>query len=84
VKLILSPAAVKNLRRMPRKDAAALMKKLETVAVDPFGARPWAKRLAGAAAFRVRQGDWRAVYRIDRETRQVVVDHIDHRREVYR
>jgi mRNA-degrading endonuclease RelE of RelBE toxin-antitoxin system len=69
---------------MPPKDSAALMKKLEAVGADPFGARPWAKRLTGTAAFRARQGDWRAVYRIDRETRQVVVDHIDHRREVYR
>jgi len=84
MKLVVSPAAARALRKMPRKDADALLTKPETLAASPFGTYPWAKRPVGADAFRVRQGDRCAVYRVDRETQEVVVDHIDHRREVYR
>jgi mRNA-degrading endonuclease RelE of RelBE toxin-antitoxin system len=36
---------------------------------------------APAGRFRVRQGDWRAVFRIDAD--DVIVDVIGHRKEVY-
>jgi len=84
MKLIVSPAAIKAFRKMPRKDASALLAKLEMMAAAPFSTYPWVTRLAGSDAFRIRQGEWRAVYRIDRELQEVVVDHVDHRREIYR
>ena len=84
MKLIVSRAAAKSLRKMSRKDAEALLAKLDTLAAAPFATHLWALRMKGEDAFRVRQGDWRAVYRIDRETEEVVVDLIDNRREIYR
>jgi len=84
MKLVISPAAVKALRKMPRKEADALLTRLEAVSEASFGTHPWARRPLGADGFRIRQGDWRAAYRIDRETQEMMVDHIDHRREVYR
>jgi len=83
VELIYSPAAIRALRSMPGRDAAALVRKLERVAAAPFATYPWAKPLKGGG-YRVRQGDWRAVYNIDRETDTLRVDLIGNRREVYR
>ncbi|MFL5104336.1 MAG: type II toxin-antitoxin system RelE family toxin [Xanthobacteraceae bacterium] len=34
--------------------------------------------------FRARQGDWRAVYKVDTEYDAVIVERVEHRREVYR
>ena len=69
---------------MPKRDSQAILRKLKVVAAEPFGSHPWAKRLKGEYGYRVRQGDWRAVYKIGVERNAVLVERIDHRREVYR
>lgn len=84
MKLIFSPAAAKAVTKLPRKEGAGLLEKLQQVAADPLGQYPWAKRLTDQPGFRVRQGDWRAVYRLDHETGEMVVDKIAKRDEVYR
>lgn len=84
MKLTLTPAALKALTKIPRKDAAGLVAKLQQVAEDPAGQYPWAKRLTEQPGFRARQGDWRAIYRLDHEAGEMVVDKIAKRDEVYR
>lgn len=84
MKLIFAPVAVKGLRGMPAKDAAAMVAILKEIAVDPFAPCAKAKRLTGHPGFRVRHGDWRAVYRLDPEAGEMVVNRVGHRREVYR
>ena len=69
---------------MPKRDAVAMMKRLHAIAEGPFGQHAGAERMKGGVAFRLRQGDWRAIYRVDRATQQVIVDTVGHRREVYR
>ncbi len=82
---MMSPAALKALAALSRRDAAALLAKLEAFAADPFGPQPAAVRLKGRAdVVRLRQGDWRAVCRIDRSAALVLVEMVAHRREVYR
>jgi mRNA interferase RelE/StbE len=67
----LAPALVERL-------GLALM----TLADDP---RPRSsQKLAGIDAYRVRVGDYRAIYEIDDRARVVIVSRIRHRREVYR
>jgi len=68
-----------------RHDQAALWRKVEEFASDPFASRAWAKPLVGQRnAVRLRQGDWRAVCRIDRAGETVIVEAIGNRREIYR
>ncbi|HEY1934784.1 MAG TPA: type II toxin-antitoxin system RelE/ParE family toxin [Acetobacteraceae bacterium] len=68
---------------MPRPDAKRLREKLGRIAADPSGSNPAAKPLVGqAGVFRVRQGDWRAVYVI--EDGDLIVDRVGSRKEVYR
>jgi mRNA interferase RelE/StbE len=84
MKLILSRTATKALTKLPRKDREDLLAKLQQVAADPMGQHPWAKRLTDQPGFRVRQGDWRAIYRLDHEAGEMIVDKIAERGEVYR
>ena len=65
MRLTYSPAALKALRRAPAKEMKDLRAKLQIVAADPMKQHPWAKRLTDQPGFRVRQGGWRAVYRLD-------------------
>ena len=84
MKLIFSPAAAKALTKLPRKEGAGLLAKLQQVAADPLGLHPWAKRLTDQPGFRVRKGDWRAIYRLDHNAGEMIVDKVSKRDEVYR
>ncbi len=84
MRLTYSPAALKAFRRAPAKEIKGLRAKLQIVAADPMTQHPWAKRLTDQPGFRVRQGDWRAVYRLDRKADEMIVDIIAKRDEVYR
>ena len=85
MQLLVSPTAAKGLADMPRREAEALMEKLRQFAAAPFDPHPWARPLSAPnGALRIRQGDRRAICRIDRAAQTVVVDAIAYRREVYR
>jgi mRNA interferase RelE/StbE len=81
--LILSPAATKALLAMPKREREQLRARLLAIAAAPHDRHPSVIAMQGAPAgrFRVRQGDWRAVFRIDAD--DVIVDVIGHRKEVY-
>ena len=87
VKLIVSPTAAQAMqpKQMPRREATALLRKLIEFAADPFAAHPWALPLAGHDnRVRIRQGEWRAVVLIVRTEDTVIVERVEHRRNVYR
>lgn len=74
---------LKQLEAAPRDVAKQLRDRLEGIAANPFapqrGVRPMS---GGSGSFRVRQGDWRAVYTV--EDGDVIVERVAHRKEVYR
>ena len=81
--LIYTAVAAKALRDLPRRDADSLAATLVTFAADPYAAHGWAKAFGGGA-FRVRQGDYRAVVDVDQGAVTVVVVKIGNRKEVYK
>lgn len=85
MKLELSKAALRGLSRMPPKARAALMDKLKAVAAAPFSRHAFdVKAMRGVKdTFRIRQGDWRAVYEVVRIDDKLLVIIVDVRGEVY-
>ena len=77
-KVVFEFAARKALKAMPTRDAAALERKLTVYAQTGVGD---VVKLTGVAKWRLRHGDWRAIF-VRRN--DVVVIQIAHRREVYR
>jgi mRNA interferase RelE/StbE len=85
VELVWSRRASKGLALLPAKPMAAMIDRLKAVAADPFAKHANVAPLKGERdTFRVRQGDWHAVYQVDREAGQVRVVTVAARREVYR
>ena len=83
-RLVIKRSAAKELERVePKTVRRRLVIAIEALAVDP---RPTGcEKLADAGeAYRIRQGDYRAVYVIDDKARVVIVVKVGHRREVYR
>ena len=80
--LLIPPRVAKELADMPRADQARLLERLKAIAADPDSRHPNVLALVGRpGVYRARQGDWRALFRI--EDSDVVVIRIAHRREAY-
>lgn len=78
----IKSSARKELERLPGKVIARVIERLEALAFDP---RPHGcKKLKGGDnTWRIRVGDYRAVYTIDDRRLLVEVTRIRHRSEVY-
>lgn len=62
---------LKTLSAMPRPLALRIIQKIEGLCANPFAAAG-VKKLAGREGYRLRVGDWRVIYRIERE--RLVID----------
>ena len=83
-RLLIKPSAAKEIVAVgTKRDRQRIVGRIRSLATEPKP--PGSEKLAGAAAlFRVRQGDYRVVYRVDDAHRTVEVIKVGHRREVYR
>ena len=75
----LSPAAQRQLRRLPPGATAALRAPILALALDPRP--PGATKLSGTDFWRVRLGELRVIYAIDDAVRLVVVLRVARRSE---
>jgi len=83
-KIIYTTQAAKSLLKMPRNTANLIREKLEQIAVDPFASIPNAKKLQGRPGYRLRVGDWRVIYEINKDKVVIIVLKVAPRGEVYR
>jgi mRNA interferase RelE/StbE len=82
-RVILKPSVEKDLRSLPQSVVVRVFKQVETLQDNPLprGSR----KLSGAEElYRIRVGDYRIIYAIDKGGRQVIVYYVRHRRDVYR
>ncbi len=82
-KVILKPSFEKDLRSIPKSVITRVINSLDLLAEDPFP-RQALKLEGGGQLYRVRVGDYRFVYGVNQQARQVLVHYVRHRREVYR
>jgi mRNA interferase RelE/StbE len=79
----LAPAAVRQIKKLPREIQQRIAIKLEDLAIEP---RPGGvvKLEESQSLYRVRSGDYRIIYEIQDEVLSVLVVKVAHRRDVYR
>ena len=84
-KVAYTNEAFTRLKHQPAKRRARVRKIMASIATDPFAHHPNVERIKGRKdAFRYRLGDWRILYRLDRETRTVIVVDVWPRGRAYR
>ena len=82
-KVVLKPSVEKDLRALPRSIVARVFKQIEALKDEPVPRQ--SIKLAGAEhLYRIRIGDYRVIYGVDRDLKQVIVHYVRHRRDVYR
>jgi len=78
------PSAIKDLRKLPNNMVSRVKTAVLGLAEEP---RPVGSRKlvnVQPETWRIRIGDWRALYQIDDQAGLVKVVHVFHRREAYR
>jgi mRNA interferase RelE/StbE len=73
--------AQKELANLPKADYERVRDAVAALAENPRPAG--CKKLVGREGWRIRSGDYRAIYEIDDVQQKVTVLHIGHRRDVY-
>ena len=79
--VLILPSAQKQLSKLPNSVASRIEDKILELEGDPRP--PGCKKLRGRDAWRIRIGDYRAIYEIHDGKLIVTVITIGHRREVY-
>jgi len=72
---IVHPKAESDLRRLPPDVACRILRSAIGLGEDPFPGGKRMKRLAGVrpVTYRLRVGDYRALYRVHEQTRRVFI-----------
>lgn len=79
-RVLFKPSVEKDLRSLPPSVVTRTFERIEALKDDPFPRQ--STELTGAEQlYRVRSGDYRIIYGVDKKDRQVVVRH---RKDVYR
>jgi len=80
--LLILPRAQKELARLPEREFERIRDAIRSLAELPRP--PGCLKLSGREGWRIRVGDYRVLYEIDDGAETVTVQHVGHRRDVYR
>lgn len=81
-RLVFRKSVAKDLRDIPKKDVARILKCIEALSEDPRA--PGCEKLSGQERYRVRRGLYRIIYEIKDDMLIIVVVKVGHRRDLYR
>jgi mRNA interferase RelE/StbE len=82
--IVISKAADKQLKSIPKKDQLAILRAIEALGTDPTPTGVKALQGNLTSYYRVRCGDYRIIYSIENKKLILVVVKIGHRRDIYR
>lgn len=81
--LCYKPSVEKDLLSIPHALASRLLDRINRLPSDPFPSQS-AKLHGAERLYRLRVGDYRVIYEVDRALAKITVHYIRHRRDVYR
>ncbi len=81
--VVLKPSVEKDLKTLPKTIISRVIERIEKLETDPFPSQ--SIKLAGAdKMYRIRVGNYRIIYEVDSENKEVTVHYVRHRRDAYR
>ena len=82
-KVIFKPSVEKDVRSLPQAVVVRVFKLIEALKDEPIPRQ--SIKLAGAdQLYRVRVGNYRVIYGVDKDSKQIVIHYVRHRQDVYR
>ena len=79
--IIFSEQAKKSLKSLPKKDSKRIFETIIKLAANPY---PHGyKKLKNRAGYRLRQGNYRIIYEVNKKDVYIMVLYIGHRKSIY-
>lgn len=82
MKIDFVKSAEKELLGLDKRLTKKILEKIKMLSKNPYGEN--SQKLAGGKGYRIRLGDYRIVYIIDKAQKRVTIIKIGHRRDIYR
>lgn len=82
MELIYKTSAEKELLKLGKQLGQRIFHRISLLQGNPYG--QGSQKLGGGKGYRIRIGDYRVAYTIDKKSKVVTIVRIRHRREVYR
>ncbi len=83
-RIVFTKQAARSLQKMPREVTNLVREKLHQIALDPFASHTAVTKLQNREGYRMRVGDWRVIYDVQKEKVVILVLKVASRGEVYR
>ncbi len=83
-KVILLPTALESLKRMDRKIGSRILDKLEWLSENFDYVKPLPLKGGLGGFYKLRIGNWRVVYEVDKDALEIIVHYVGHRSQIYR
>lgn len=82
MRIVYSKSAEKDILVLGKSLGQRIFKKTALLKNQPF--ELGSQKLAGGKGYRIRIGDYRVVYTVDKKNKLITIIKIGHRREIYR
>lgn len=82
MQLKFTKAAEKELVNIDKTISHRILEKTLQLQDNPYGLG--SQKLEGGKGYRIRLGDYRVIYTIDKDSKTVIITKIGHRKEIYR
>lgn len=82
-KIEISSTAEKTLKKIPKADLKKIVEAIQILGINPFP--EGCRKLSGEeGTYRVRQGNYRIIYEVERKKLIILVLKVGHRKDVYK
>lgn len=81
--IVYTREAARTLRLAPADVRAQIQRQIREYAADPTGSRNVIK-LEGRPSYRLRAGEWRVIFEIDKESKGILVLKVGPRGDIYK
>jgi mRNA interferase RelE/StbE len=82
MKIIFKKSAEKEILSLERKTSRKIFSKISLLSESPFP--PGSQKLEGGTGYRIRIGNYRVIYTINKLKKVILITKIAHRKEVYK
>ena len=82
MRIVSSRSAEKEILSLEKKLSQRIANKISLLENDPYPIG--SKKLSDKEEYRIRIGDYRVVYSIDKKSKIITIIKVKHRREIYR
>lgn len=81
-KIFLSSKADKQLNKLPQKMHDFALEKIEDLKENPYPSQ--SKKLVNREGYRIRVGDYRILYALEKKRHEIVILSVAHRKDAYK